>query len=294
MTKVLFLVIATSILYSLQWIIYTKYARKYDGLRVVQVRNIVMILTWIPLLFFVPNISLTEIFVYWPWIVLTAIVWAFHVYISYKSYTYIPLGIAQVVKKSVKSLIVLAISVLVLHELFTFWQVRWLSLITLGAIRLWSQKIDISHLDMQDAPLGFFYVVLAWIASWCSWYFFTKYANNLNSLLAAYILEMSIWVMYLIQGIFSSYLWSSSGFIQQLLAINKKDLLWMSMTTFVAFWWTICMALAFKVWSFGYSGLLTIMWVPISFVLALCMFKEKITRTQAAAICIILVGLRVV
>ena len=181
-----------TICYSLQWTLYTKYSRKYDWLRIAQIRNISMIFTGLPLLFFSTSLSRTSISPYIPLILLSWMVWAIHVFVSYKSYTYVPAWISQVIKKSVKSITALIISLFILHEVFTVSQWRWLALISLGAIRLGSHKIDIRHLDLQNIRFGIFLVVLAWILSAITRYIFSLYNSAFDPYLATYAAGLHI------------------------------------------------------------------------------------------------------
>jgi len=295
MTQVILLVVWAALFYSLQWTFYIKYARKYDGMRVAQVRNIAMIITWIPLVFLGWWIEQKILAIYIRPIIISAIIWALHVFISYKSYTYVPAWISQVIKKSVKSLWVLIISLYVLQEVFTTGQWRWLAIITFWALRLGSYKIDIHHLNLQNIKLWTVLIILAGFLSALNWYFFSLYNSSFDPFIASYILESSIGIIYLLYILFVSFYnpQPTTG-IQWLMTIEPRDLLYMSLNTFFVFWWTLCSAYALTLGWYGFTWLLSIIGVPIAFLLVRIVLKEEITRMQAAAISIILVGLWIV
>lgn len=274
--------------YATQSALYGKYSRKYSWLQAWAIRNISMIVTWLPLLFLVQDFDVSVLMDALPLILVTAFLWWVHVLIDFDGLTYLPIWVAKVIKIASKSFFVLILSLIVLWEIYT-WP-EWLGVLLVLAwwIWLWIQKIDIQHLEKQNISKWIYLVILAGLLSALSWYFYKLYADRLDIFLASYLLEASIWVAFIVI-LFVQRLKNKPG--ASLRAVSGNDIMMMSLIWLLPYVGTLSVTKAFEIWGFWITSLLMNLTIPASFVIARFLFKEKITLMQWLAIAIALAGL---
>lgn len=280
----LFVIIAVTA-FAVQGTLFTKYVRRYNATQVAYIRNISMIFTGLPLLFFVPNFSWALIEENLYWIFLAGGVGALHVIVTYIWYKNLPIWISQILKKSAKTITVLVLSFIFLWEHFSTREEISLLLIVGWSFLLMWQKIDILHLPKAHLWKWFFYITLAWILAALSWYFFVFYSKTTGSILWAYILEASVWFFYILPFLFTRYKASQSD------SIEKKDIIAMMFLGMITYIGTVSMAVAFSYDRFGMVSLLQNLWIVVTLILWYFLFKEKITWKQGVIMFIILGGI---
>lgn len=274
--------------YSIQSILYAKYSRKFGGTWTACIRNISLIFSWIPFLLFFWWVDWTWVEILrWP-ILLTAVISAIHVVVSYEGYRYLPYGISAILKNSSKTLFTLLISLFVLHEIYTPDQGRWLALIIIWSLWLSVDKIDISHLKMQNLGKWIFLVGLAWFTSATAWYYFSIYNAEFEGVFSAYLLEASIWVIYLLYLLVAAI---SNKLPKTEEKIKPLDVLYMSVIWILPLIWSISMTYAFKLGWYWLAWLVMIIGLPISFLLGRIIFDEKISIHHIISLLIVVAWL---
>ncbi len=281
----LFRIILSVAGYAIQSVLLTKYSRKWNGQRVWFVRNVSLMLTGIPLLYFWDIPSWAYFYENSTRIVLAWLCGTAWVLLSYVGNTMIPVGIAATLKKWTWIIVSFLLAFFLLQETLTFNE--WLSLlfIILGGLGISLLKIDVAHLDAQNVRWWIFISVWAAVIQSIWWYFFVLYSGWVDPLITAYILEASIGVWMLVRWVIQYARWVFS--VQD---IFHKDTLIMSAISILAYVGTVSYAIALGMWWLWLSTWMMTLVIPATIILARFLFWERLTWKQLVWIGVVLLG----
>jgi hypothetical protein len=280
--------------FAIQAVLYANFARKYGAFTVWLIRNWSMILTWLPLLFLVKEFDLQLIIQYLPLIALTALVWWLHVYMEIESSTYLPIGISKVLHTASRAIAILLLSLLLLHESYSWFQRIWVALTMVWWIWLGFNKIDISHLKKQSISKWIIFALFAWIFSALWRFYYKKYADTLDNFLAVYLLEASIGISLILFALLKMVFTTNKEGLHTQSKMSLTDILLMVWIWVLPFMGSVWVTFAFETWWFGMTTLLLVLTIPLTILFAYLIFKEKITRDQILPLIISLLWLAII
>lgn len=282
-----FRIILAVIWYSIQGTLLVHYARKHDGKITGALRNISLMITWLPLLFWVQDADFWLIYRHMPIILLTACLWVTNIFMHYEALRYLSVGTGLTYKRATNVIIALLIWIFFFWESLQ-WYERWaMALVVWGSFRLHKMNTSSSvHIATSNTKKWTFLMIAWWALMALSRTTFKIYAEHMDNILAAYILEWSIGILMLlwfgIECIRKKYHWKM---------LVSKDAWYIGLISSFTYAGTIATAIAFKMWWLGITqGLLTMI-IPCSALIAFFIFREKLTMKQRWAIGVVIMGI---
>ncbi len=161
----LFFLFATiSILsYGIQIPLLSKYARNIDSLSTTIYRNVSLIFTMAPVLFFVPKDAFSQLPDYFWFLALASGAGALAFILNMTASTYLPISIGNSLRRVSQIITSVVLGMIFFNEYLSTYQIVLIGLMTLGAVTLTTPKPDVSHLKKQNVFFGAFLGALSGI-----------------------------------------------------------------------------------------------------------------------------------
>jgi drug/metabolite transporter (DMT)-like permease len=199
---------AAIISYGAQNSFHAKYARMYDTLMVSLVRNVSLIVTMLPLLFFTPLESTLEVFSY-PWTLFFAsLSGAISLWSMFSAARYLPIGISSALRQMVNVTTAITLGVAFMGEFLTLAQLSLLTIIVAVGVSMSLTSREQHSLHARYVWRGIGLTLFAGFSVGCSFYFFSVLSRELHPFAATYFWEAAIgvWIVafYCIRLLFRS------------------------------------------------------------------------------------------
>ncbi len=265
------------ILFSLHWVIVTRFSRMHWSLSMSFYRQFTIFLIGLPLLYFFPiNFELLKENII-P-IITTSIVWAWYLFIIFKSYDYIPVAIWNVFGLTSRILIVIAIGIFLLSESINLHQSIAIIVLFIGISLLFRLK--------EAITLNGILLSIISGAIWAlAWYYFIQYSENFHPLIAWYILETFNWIFLWILLIGKSLVKKQK--LNKAFFTNKQAFLTLILSAPLILIATWMVAKSYDVYSFTVVNIVLTLWLPASLIFSWFILKEKLSLKTVVAIIII-------
>lgn len=258
------------------------FARRFDAFIVAVYRNLSLVITMMPILFFVSWEDIVLIREHIPTLLLSSGIGSLAFTISMTGSRYLPIGVANSLRQTTTVPVAILIGILFLQEYLTFVQVLLLVGIGSCAIALTLLRSDHAHLDPKMAWRGVLLSVCAGFGGALSWYFFSILARDLHPFVASYFVEASIGFFTLFyfvilrgSGTHTSNIWLPLREIRNIVLV--------AMLTISA---TTSYAIGINHGSYPLASGLMMGTILVSTLMAWVFFKERLNKTQVALIII--------
>ena len=172
--------------FGIQGSLQTYFARKYDALVVTLYRNLSLVVTMLPILFFTTLPEILAIREHFMTLVLASGTGAFALMCSLSSARYLPIGISSAIRQMVQVSIAILLGMLLFHEYLTTAQIFVLVCIVISAVSLALLRSDHPHLDSRMIGRGIFLTVTAGVSAAFTFYFFSVLSRELNPFVSTY------------------------------------------------------------------------------------------------------------
>ncbi len=272
--------------FAFQATLYGKYARALDGISLLIIRNVSLIWIGALVLFRVPKNAFAIVPQHSFTITRTACFGVLHLLLNYQAYKYVPVWVANILKKWVTTIVWFVIWYLLLSEMLSRMQYLLLWIIMVASLYISGKRIHYDHLENHKYWIGIIYIVISWIFSTLARYGFKLYSADMNTFLASYILEASVGVVAaFIFPLYKQVSWFS------LMIPDKKTLgqiLAISVVTMIT---TISYTQALQWWSFSLSNALILCNLPLICLFSALFYHEHLQRKQRIAIISIVICL---
>jgi len=183
--------------YSLQGTLLARYARKMDGLSLAVWRNLSLIVSMLPLLFFVSKSEWALLPNFWGEFLLAGISGALSLMLVFASLKFLPVGISEAFRRGGVVISLLLLGLVFFHEKINFLQGIFVAVILGSGFYLSLQKHHLANLD-QRTMRGIFFGIVSAILAAISIFLMSKAARELNPFISGYIWEITIGLCALI------------------------------------------------------------------------------------------------
>ena len=194
MTDSLFFVfIGISVLgFGMHSVLIVSFARRYDALVVATYRGLSLIMTMLPILFFVSWEEVLAVKDQALPLLLSSGIGSIAFTLSLTASRYLPVGVSSSLRQTISVPIAIVIGMLFLQEYLTSIQI--LLLVGIGGSAIWLTLLrsDHPHLDPEQAWWGIFLSICAGVGSAFAWYFFSIAARDVHPFVAAYFVEVAV------------------------------------------------------------------------------------------------------
>ncbi len=261
--------------YGIQLPLLSKYARDIDSLSTTIYRNVSLIFTMAPVLFFVPKEAFLKLPEHFILLLLASGSGALAFILNMAANTYLPISIGSSLRRVSQIIVSISLGIIFFGEHLPTKQTILIGLMTLGAILLANSKPDVSHLKKQNTLLGTILGIISGILFAASFAFFTYLSRNINPLLASYFLEAGVGIFVITFGIIR-FVKSK----QTVPVLPKNEFIKIVLISSTTISGTIFYGLALNHGPYALiASLMTITGV-IALVMGYFLFKEKLTTKQ--------------
>jgi len=258
------------------------FARRFDALTVAVYRGLSLVVTMLPVLFFV---SWEEIFAVKDHalpLLLSAGIGSIAFTVSMIGSRYLPIGIASTVRQTVVVPVAIVIGMLFLQEFLTSIQILLLAGIAGCAAALTLLRMNHPHLDPTKAWWGILLSVCAGFGSALAWYFFSIAARDLHPFVATYFVEVAVGFFTLFYLIILRALHMHTASVR----IPLRTVSYIVLVGSLTFFGTGGYALAINHGPYPLASGLMMGTILVATVAAWFLFNERLTKTQIALIAI--------
>ncbi len=279
-----FLFAAISILsYGVQLPLLSKYARNIDSLSTTIYRNVSLIFTMAPVLFFVPRDAFSQLPDYFWFLALASGAGALAFVLNMAASTYLPISIGNSLRRVSQIIASVILGIILFNEYLPTYQIILIGLMTIGAVMLTTSKPNVSHLKKQNVFLGTLLGVLSGCVFAISFATFTHLSRNLNPLLASYTLEAGVGIFVVLFGFIRFF-----KFRQIVPILPKKEFVKIVLISATTISGTIFYGLALNHGPYALIASLMTVTGVITFIMGYFLFKEKLTKQQTILTILIL------
>lgn len=205
-----FLAVASMFAYALQNTLLSHHARQLDGFSVSFYRNTSLIITAIPLLFFVDWSREIAPNTLWLPIALAGIFGTGGLIFGFEAAKHLPLGIASAFGRPFRITTMGILGYIFLHETISMAEIGIMIIILFGAAGLSLHKNDFEHLEEAHLGTGFLFVILATVSGAISVLAITIASRNSDPFLTGYLWESSIAACLVILAGIRYVIWNKS------------------------------------------------------------------------------------
>ncbi len=271
-----FLFTAISVLsYGIQLPLLSKYAHDIDSLSTTIYRNVSLILTMAPVLFFVPKEEFSKLPDYFLFLLLASGSGALAFVLNMAASTYLPVSIGNSIRRVSQIVASVTLGMILFNEYLQINQLILIGLMTISAIILTTSRPNVSHLKKQNAFLGVLLGVLSGMVFSISFAAFAYLSRNINPLLAGYSLEAGVGIFAVFFGIIRFI-----KFKKPVPILSKNELLKITLISATTISGTIFYGLALNHGPYALiASLMTITGI-IALIMGYFLFKEKLTKKQ--------------
>jgi drug/metabolite transporter (DMT)-like permease len=271
-----FLFTAISVLsYGIQLPLLSKYARDIDSLSTTIYRNVSLIFTMAPVLFFVPKEEFSKLPDYFLFLLLTSGSGALAFVLNMAASTYLPISISSSLRRVSQIITAVVLGMIFFNEYLQINQLILITLMTIGAILLTYSKPNTSHLEKQNVFLGVLLGVISGAIFSISFLSFAHLSRNLNPLLASYALEAGVGIFAVFFGIIRFI-----KFKKPVPILSKNELLKITLISATTISGTIFYGLALNHGPCALIASLMTLTGVIALIMGYFLFKEKLTKKQ--------------
>jgi drug/metabolite transporter (DMT)-like permease len=193
-----FLAIVAMVGYAVQSTFLTHFSRSLDGMSTALYRSMSLVVTMLPLLFFVEKYDWNKIWEVSGIIGFAGIVGALAVSFSFESANHLPVGIRSAFKNVFVMLLMVPLSAYFLGDTLAPALFLGMGVILIGASGLALHKNDFEHLDSGHFKTGIFFIFLSSICAVGTVIAAGKVSRIIDPLLMGYLWELSVAVSIII------------------------------------------------------------------------------------------------
>ena len=270
--------------YGIQLPLLIKYARELDGLTTTIYRNLSLMITMAPLLFFAPIEDFAKV----PdslWLLIGASgTGALAFVFNLTAATYLPASIAQSIRQAGYVIVAITLGALFMKEYLSGSQLIIVFAILASVILLALSNPSIGHLKKQNKSLGMMIAAGAGIFYAISFMLYSAASRNISPFIAGYFLEVGVGISAILFGVIRYSLWKIKTPILSLKDSLKIGLI--SMTTISG---TLCYGFAVNNGPYALASALMTTTGIITLIAGYIMFKEKLSKTQVGLV-LLLIG----
>jgi drug/metabolite transporter (DMT)-like permease len=266
--------------YSLQFVILTKFSRNEGSMQIAFYRQLWIVLIWLPLFFFF-SIDFNLVWKNIWYILLTSGIWAFYLFVNFKSLDYVPVAIQSVIQTTSRILLTIITWVLLLSDKINFNQ--WIAIILLI---FW---IFLLFKKEKFDKKWIFLSVLWWLLLVANWYYFIMYSKQFDPIIAGYILEFFNWLFLFLILFFQWF--SKNNSLEKSFKIKAKSFWVILATSALPLIWSIAISKSYEIYSFTIVGIFLTMAIPASMIFWYLILKEKISKKAMLSIIIITISI---
>lgn len=273
------LILAAIFAYGVQIPMIAVYARRFDAITVAIYRNISLVFTMLPILFFVPSEQFAIAVKNWPYFLLMGVIGACSYIAMLTSSIYLPVGIAQSFRQASNIIAAILLGVLFLSEILSAMEFGLIALLLIGSIALSLSKPNVLHLERQNVSRGVWLAIAGGAGGALSFLFFSQAARSVSPIIAAYALEAGVGISILLYALARSFF-----FKKRLVAMPLRDaagLVAISLTTIIG---TLSFAYAVTLGSFALATALLSAGGIVALVIAWWLYGERLTLFQLGVI----------
>lgn len=262
--------------YGVQGSLQSAYARRYDPMVVALLRNVSLVVTMLPALFFVSFEEIRAIREHVIVLLLASSLGACSLVCALSAVRYLPIGISSAIRQMAHVGMALTLGALFFNEGLSPLQSLLLALLVGAGIALSLSRSNHNHLDPRMLRKGVGLTILAGVIVAHSFFFFSMLSREVNPIVAGYFLESGIGLFALLYAAILH--WSGVRAIN--LRVPIRDALKIVFIALLTISGTISFARAVNHGPYGLAtGFLTTTSLVAS-VVGWLLYKEQLSRTQ--------------
>ena len=272
--------------YGIQLPLLIHFARKLDGITTTIYRNLSLAITMLPVLYFAPAGEIAKIPEYIPYLIGASAFGATGFILNLTAAKYLPIGISHSIRQASYTVAAILLGMVVFGEFLQPLQLIIIGMILAGVIGISLSKPDTSHLETQNATLGFTLAGLAGIGYASAFLIYSFVSREVSPLAAGYFWEVGVGLFAVIFG-GVRYLKTK----KKIPLIPLKDGVKIAAISLTTISGTLSYGFAVSHGHFALAASLITTTGLITLIAGYVMFKEKLTPKQVSLIIFVLAAI---
>lgn len=269
------LAILSTFWYNLQRAFNTKFARKWDALSMWTYRSLSLAISMLPLLFFSNIQNIIGVYKYQFELILASFSAAFWVWFLYIAYKFLPIWLVAGFRSLATVLSAILFWYLLFNERLTIITIIFVLITIIWWIIISISKVNFEHLDNKWFYKWIIIAIFGWILSAIALSLMVKVSRELDPFVSWYFRELEIWLACI------TILFFRKKFLKwKIEKISKKDFLKIFLASSPSLIWTWAYALASLYWPIWILSAVWVLWIAISTLFWIILFKEKLKLIQ--------------